>query len=179
MFYSSPGFNTSIHTEWREVYKPIPGNKNITKYEEIANRRFLIKDIGEKKGYGAYCFTLQEIVNNDTSKTPHENYGNLIYMIYQTPNYNKPYFITEGYVEKLKNTFEGNEYIWSARNFIKSMETGEDICPPAGTVFKCIEIALVNGRVEAILQNEKYGKCVGDLNQVKGQIFCFHNYKDY
>ncbi|MDE6409474.1 MAG: hypothetical protein K2K81_04435 [Muribaculaceae bacterium] len=176
-FYTCPTFSTLKHvlrTEDKTIYSPMSSHPLRTAYSAIANRKFKIDNITERSGYLDFCFELKEVDDDQAIIA-----GESIYMAYLPTNYDCPKFITLGYVEKQKKNFLNKNFLWSARNFILNIETGQEENPPAGTVFKCVDIALVNGHIEAIMENAKYGRFIGDLSQEKGKIFCFHEEKDY
>ncbi len=179
IFYSTPTFaSTFTYGKEKEVYMPIIGDKTITSYDAITNRYFRIINITEKDNLGDFCFELEE-VNEKEEPINIIIISDPIYMTYLWTSYDKPRFLTVGYLKKQSQNFLNKEYVWTARNYITNMENGAEECPPAGTVFKCIDVALINGRLGAVLENPEYGKFIGDLSQIKGKIFCFQENKDY
>ena len=175
VFYTEPTFATSSRTASQNIYSPIPGRPASTLKDAIDNKYFLIKEISPADDLTAFCFTLEE-VNKDNSP---KNGAVPFYMAYHPTSTEKPRFITMGYVDKLKRELVGKDYIWTGRNYLRSLSDGMEYEIPEATVFRCKGVAIADGTVQAIMSNPQYGEFIGDLEQVPGQIFCFQSNQAY
>ena len=131
--------------EFSDVYKP--NAKKETDYNAITGKYFTITKVEDKGLIKGLWLTLTDSID-------------IIYMNIDHYDFEKDYYVTVGYYEKMKSLLVGKTFITKDEG-VTVLATGEKKEVPARIRFKCIDVGISigeNGSVFAVLENEKYGK---------------------
>jgi len=137
-------------SEFSDVYKP--NSKKETDYNAITGKYFTITKVEDKGIIKGLWLTLTDSVD-------------VIYMNIDSHDFEKDYYVTVGYYEKMKSLLVGKTFITKDEG-VTMLATGEQKDVPARIRFKCVDVGISvgeNGSVFAVLYNEKYGKTRGKI----------------
>lgn len=156
------------------TYKPIAGKMKgdtVSSYSELVGKYYKILSIHVAKDKFYDTFYWVRLLGEDNCP---------FYFRFTKYSYIHN-FITQGYYEKMKHIFVGQEFYSLGPMERQKVGSNESIELPNKTKLKCIDIAVdigENGPAYAVLENEKYGKIKAEI--IKDQkLHMFISLSDY